>query len=783
MPIALMFPFAEAAGITLTGLGIAKATDIIMNYIQANPEKSKQILSTLMPNVVGIGSMLMKKKSEGTSDEEQPTEQKDTRSKKEIVLDAIREGREGRGNYSSPDAEGPAVSIRGNVIRGLEEAGEVSKERKTPEEMEKENKTKKPFDYKKFYKADGGRIGLKEGGGLEDFKIGEYRPFKYTGNIDDLMKADLGDDRLSTIVKIGLAVRAPFIDVIRGVAKTTKEAANLISAATEAGYDLTKPIRETIGNAAGGIYDIAKKTVQESGDASRFIQPLYYMERFGPEKNLTDDETRLRRLKRSTSRDDKDLIKKIENRMFDYDSAGIKQNEEDKKISNEIQSQIDSGNFGFANGGRIGYQVGGAAVLDYLRGVEGSDATDGRVNYASDSTEKLIQDYMNATQNRTNRLANPNKIQDLINRYTGGGQRTYDQMIGSGQGDIRGSRIPFGIGSLLSQILPDRYYDMSLGDQAFTQSQMGYTGPTVFGQNTGNQDPFGINVRSAFGNYGEAVQKEFDSLNSSLNDRLAQKYGVTFDPNRGIYLGENADIANRQTQMMRDKFNFRKDQLVKRADIDSRSKAAIANKEKIAEIIRDNKQYFSGPNATTPTNNNDRRNTSNDTNPNPSTPGAQDSFSNTSGKGRTGYFFGGRIGFVEGGDVMEETSGKNLSDYISGQGQYTSGSKTPEPGVKIKEELSNFIFNLNIPLNEKIKLLGQLSTSNSRVVEDLKGIGYNKNVYKDKFDSKKIGVQYDNDGFTIGGMYDPENKSKDLFINYKKSFKEGGLISMFREKR
>ena len=134
MPIALMFPFAEAAGITLTGLGIAKATDVIMNYIQANPEKSKQILSTLSPTMGGIGSMLMKEKSEGTSGEEQPTEKKDTRSKKEIVLDAIRRGREGRGNYSSPDAEGSAVSIRGNVIRGLEEAGEISKERKTPEE-------------------------------------------------------------------------------------------------------------------------------------------------------------------------------------------------------------------------------------------------------------------------------------------------------------------------------------------------------------------------------------------------------------------------------------------------------------------------------------------------------------------------------------------------------------------------------------------------------------------------------------------------------------------------
>jgi hypothetical protein len=246
-------------------------------------------------------------------------------------------------------------------------------------------------------------------------------------------------------------------------------------------------------------------------------------------------------------------------------------------------------------------------------------------NVTNIGTEELTQDYMNATQNRTNRLANPNMIQDLFNRYTGDGQRTYDQMIGSGQGDIRSSGIPFGIGSLLSRALPDRYYDMSLGDQAFTQSQMGYTGPTVFGQNTGNQDPFGMNVRSAFGNYGEAVQKNFDSLNSSLSDRLAQKYGVTFDPNRGIYLGENADIANRQTQMMRDEFNFRKDQLVKRADIDSRSKDAIANKEKTAEIIRDNKQYFSGPKA------------------------KEGAFSPKTSTGRKDYGLGGRVFYLQGG--------------------------------------------------------------------------------------------------------------------------------------
>ena len=159
MPIALMFPFAEAAGLTLAGLGMQKATELIMNYIQTNPEKSKKILETISP-VGGLGSILMNKESETTSDEEQTTEQKDTRSKKEIVLDAIKRGREGKGNYSSPEATGPAVSIQGNVIRGLEDAGKVSKERKTPEEMEKENKTKEPFDYKKFYRADGGLISM-----------------------------------------------------------------------------------------------------------------------------------------------------------------------------------------------------------------------------------------------------------------------------------------------------------------------------------------------------------------------------------------------------------------------------------------------------------------------------------------------------------------------------------------------------------------------------------------------------------------------------------------------
>jgi hypothetical protein len=51
----------------------------------------------------------------------------------------------------------------------------------------------------------------------------------------------------------------------------------------------------------------------------------------------------------------------------------------------------------------------------------------------------------------------------------------------------------------------DRYSTLPRADQAFISSRMGYTGPTIFGSNTTGlpTDPFGINTRSAFGNYAE----------------------------------------------------------------------------------------------------------------------------------------------------------------------------------------------------------------------------------------------------------------------------------------
>ena len=51
MPLAapLILPFAELAGITIAGLGMAAASKKISDFISDNPETSMQILTMLVP--------------------------------------------------------------------------------------------------------------------------------------------------------------------------------------------------------------------------------------------------------------------------------------------------------------------------------------------------------------------------------------------------------------------------------------------------------------------------------------------------------------------------------------------------------------------------------------------------------------------------------------------------------------------------------------------------------------------------------------------------------------
>ena len=70
----LVIPFAEAVGISIATLGMAKGADMVNDYIQENPEESAMILKTLVPNL-GIGEIFMNKEKISLEDLEEMTDE------------------------------------------------------------------------------------------------------------------------------------------------------------------------------------------------------------------------------------------------------------------------------------------------------------------------------------------------------------------------------------------------------------------------------------------------------------------------------------------------------------------------------------------------------------------------------------------------------------------------------------------------------------------------------------------------------------------------------------
>jgi hypothetical protein len=135
----------------------------------------------------------------------------------------------------------------------------------------------------------------------------------------------------------------------------------------------------------------------------------------------------------------------------------------------------------------------------------------------------------------------------------------------------------------------DKFDTLPALDQQFIKQSMGYRGPTVFGENTGGGyvDPFGVNVRSAFGNYAEKVRDDFSGLEDSLTGRLSEKYGAQFNPETGLFESDDeelAALANKNTTMMRKKYAFRQKQIKQQA-FDEKI-AAQKEAARLAEIER-----------------------------------------------------------------------------------------------------------------------------------------------------------------------------------------------------
>jgi hypothetical protein len=213
------------------------------------------------------------------------------------------------------------------------------------------------------------------------------------------------------------------------------------------------------------------------------------------------------------------------------------------------------------------------------------------------------------------------------------------------------------VSAILSRM--DKFDTLPALDQQFIEQSMGYRGPTVFGENTagGYVDPFGVNVRSAFGNYAEKVRDEYSGLTDSLTGRLSKKYGATFNPETGMFESEDEEAAkkaNKMTNLMRKKYTFRRQQ-IKQQEFDKKIAEQKAEAERQAQMEREaataararaanpdvyaraDRQGFTNAGGGFSTSAADRAGTS----------VGSGQFSPSSSRGRSGYLYGGLADLVD----------------------------------------------------------------------------------------------------------------------------------------
>jgi len=213
------------------------------------------------------------------------------------------------------------------------------------------------------------------------------------------------------------------------------------------------------------------------------------------------------------------------------------------------------------------------SVMDYAD----DSIQDYKMKYA---TGELGPNYIPAEKPTFNR-----KINDFIYGLPGFSKpQSADQILEEGYNKPYGSSMGPGIfGAILGKM--DNYSNLPVADQAFIAKNMGYTGPTVFGDNSSglSKDPFGLNTRSAFGNYAERVGVESEKLGDILGGKLSEKYGATFNPATGMFESEDeaaAAKANKMTKMLRAKFNFYTKQNMDYADMVQKAAELQAAKDK-----------------------------------------------------------------------------------------------------------------------------------------------------------------------------------------------------------
>ena len=347
-------------------------------------------------------------------------------------------------------------------------------------------------------------------------------------------------------------------------------------------------------------------------------------------------------------------------------------------------------------------------------------------NDFSGSTSNLGGDFQRAVDARQNRLNAPIDNSTFLGKAMGTvknfmNPQSADEIMAEGYQEPRFQ--PGIIGTIMGKL--DNYRNLPQADQAFIAQNMGYTGPTIFGENNSglSKDEFGINTRSLFGNYAAYV----DKMNEKKNDKGVAVKDMTDD--------EFDDYTAGLKGMKKKSAILYKRKLKERQTIIDNKKAADL---KAFEDQKTRSGITSGANDGRYENIDDRdrggqgafkEDKTSMKSAGKSYQDAQGSVGYSRGRkdgGRIGYFFGGRVNYKAGGrinfkgggmDMGNEENQKQSANIGGGKtGDLSSAEQTmnhnrvmrgnqkpPEPLVKniidIGSELNylNNVKNLNLP--------------------------------------------------------------------------------------
>ena len=155
-PIAKMF--LDAVGLSIVGLAAKDMVDVANKYIEANPDESMKILSTIIPNV-GIGQIFMSKEDKiSLEDLEDMTDEEAQDLSKEEKAELMKQaGKKRDRELSIATSEKIGLTYPDRKKQDIEYEIDERYDEGGVEEK------KAPFDYTKFFRkrrADGGAIGI-----------------------------------------------------------------------------------------------------------------------------------------------------------------------------------------------------------------------------------------------------------------------------------------------------------------------------------------------------------------------------------------------------------------------------------------------------------------------------------------------------------------------------------------------------------------------------------------------------------------------------------------------